>query len=50
MHATVELDDMLLKTARDCSGITDLNELLREALKALIERKASRLSKEEFSI
>lgn len=36
------LDDDLLQRAREYSGITQYSALLREALKALIEREAAR--------
>jgi len=42
MRATVSLDDELLKTAQEYTGITERTALLREALKTLISREASR--------
>ncbi len=42
MRATVSLDDNLLATAHEYSGLTERAELLREALKALIAREAGR--------
>jgi len=42
MRATVTLDDDLLKTAHEYSGIKERTELIREALKALIAREAGR--------
>lgn len=42
MRATVSLDDELVKTAQEFSGVTERSALLREALKALIHREASR--------
>ena len=42
MRATVALDDALLSRAQEYSGITERSALLREALKALIEREAGR--------
>ena len=42
MRATVSLDDDLLKTAHEYSGVTERAELIREALKALIAREAGR--------
>lgn len=42
MRATVSLDDNLLKTAFEYTGLTERAELLREALKALIAREAGR--------
>ena len=41
MRTTVSLDDDLVKTAQDYSGLTERTALLREALKALIQREAS---------
>ena len=42
MRATVALDDELVKTAQEFSGVTERTALLREALKALIHQEASR--------
>jgi Arc/MetJ family transcription regulator len=42
MRATVSLDDELLKTAHEYTGLTERAELIREALKALIAREAGR--------
>lgn len=42
MRATVSLDDELLQKAQQYSGVSERTALLREALKALIEREASR--------
>lgn len=42
MRATVALDDELVKTAQEYTGVTERTALLREALKALIHREASR--------
>ena len=42
MRATVALDDELVKTAQEFSGLTERSALLREALKALIHQEASR--------
>jgi Arc/MetJ family transcription regulator len=42
MRATVTLDDDLLSTATQYTGITERSALLREALKALIHIEASR--------
>ena len=39
MQVTIDLDDLLLARARDISGITELDALLREALIALIMRQ-----------
>jgi Arc/MetJ family transcription regulator len=42
MRATVTLDDDLVRTAQEYSGITERSALVREALKALIHMEASR--------
>jgi hypothetical protein len=42
MRATLNNDDHLLGTAAGLSGIAEKNALLREALKALIERQSAR--------
>ena len=42
MRTTVSLDDELVKTAQEYTGITERTALLREALKALIRLEASR--------
>ncbi len=42
MRATVSLDDELVRTAKEYSGITERSALLREGLKALIHLEASR--------
>jgi Arc/MetJ family transcription regulator len=42
MRATVSLDDELVRQAQEYSGVTERTALLREALKALIHREASR--------
>jgi Arc/MetJ family transcription regulator len=42
MRATVEIDDALLRTAHEYTGITNRAELIREALKSLIAREAGR--------
>jgi Arc/MetJ family transcription regulator len=42
MRATVSLDDDLLQRAQEYTGVSERTALLREALKALIEREASR--------
>jgi Arc/MetJ family transcription regulator len=42
MRATVSLDDELVRTAQEFSGVTERSALLREALKALIHQEASR--------
>lgn len=42
MRTTVALDDELVRTAQEYSGVTERTALLREALKALIHFEASR--------
>ena len=42
MRATVSVDDELLRTAQEYSGLTERAALIREALKALIAREAGR--------
>ena len=42
MRATVSLDDDLLRTAHEYTGVTERAELIREGLKALIAREAGR--------
>jgi len=42
MRTTVTLDDELLATAREYTGITETPALLRAALRALVEREAAR--------
>jgi Arc/MetJ family transcription regulator len=42
MRTTIALDDDLLAEAERLSGITERAALVREALRALIEREASR--------
>ncbi|HEY0796788.1 MAG TPA: type II toxin-antitoxin system VapB family antitoxin [Acidisarcina sp.] len=42
MRVTVELDDELMRSAQELSGIIERTTLLREALKALIHIEASR--------
>ena len=42
MRTTVILDDALLAKAQSLSGIQDRSPLIREALKALIERESAR--------
>ena len=42
MRTTVNLDDELLEKARQLSGIDERSALLREALRALIQREAAR--------
>ena len=42
MRTTISLDDELVLKAQDYTGIEEKAALIREALKALIEREASR--------
>jgi Arc/MetJ family transcription regulator len=42
MRAILALDDELLERARACTGLKDKSSVVREALKALIERESAR--------
>ena len=42
MRTTIALDDDLIRTAQEFTGIDEKAALIREALKALIHREASR--------
>ncbi len=42
MRTTVALDDELLAKAQEYTGVREKSAVLREALKALIEREAGR--------
>ena len=42
MRTTVTLDDQLLDRAADLTGVRERGPLLREALRALIERESAR--------
>jgi Arc/MetJ family transcription regulator len=42
MRTTVTLDDELVARAQDYTGVREKSALLREALKALVEREAAR--------
>jgi Arc/MetJ family transcription regulator len=42
MRTTVAIDDKLLAKAEEFTGLHEKSDLLREALKALIERENSR--------
>lgn len=42
MRVTLNLDDKLIRQATELTGILDKTTLLRESLKALIERESSR--------
>lgn len=41
MRTTIALDDGLVKTAQELTGLTERSALVREALRALIEREAA---------
>jgi Arc/MetJ family transcription regulator len=42
MRTTIALDDNLIRTAQEYTGLMEKSALMREALKALIEREAAR--------
>ena len=42
MRMTLALDDELLATAQEYTGLNEISALVREALRALIEREAAR--------
>jgi Arc/MetJ family transcription regulator len=42
MRTTIALDDDLIKTAQEYTGLVEKSALMREALKGLIEREAAR--------
>jgi Arc/MetJ family transcription regulator len=42
MRTTLALDDNLLRIAEEFTGVTEKTALVREALKALIERESAR--------
>ena len=42
MRTTLALDDDLVREAQELTGISEKTALVREALKSLIEREASR--------
>jgi Arc/MetJ family transcription regulator len=42
MRTTIALDDDLLAEAQACTGLKEKSALVREALKALIERESAR--------
>jgi Arc/MetJ family transcription regulator len=42
MRTTLALDDVLLAKAQAATGLTEKSALVREALKALIERESAR--------
>lgn len=42
MRTTITVDDELVATAQEYSGIENKSELMRQALTALVEREAAR--------
>ena len=42
MRTTLALDDELLEKAQACTGLREKSALVREALRALIERESAR--------
>ena len=42
MRTTIALDDDLVSEAQDLTGLTEKSSLIRQALKALIERESAR--------
>ena len=42
MRTTINLDDDLIATAQEYTGLTEKSALVREALKELIQREAAR--------
>jgi Arc/MetJ family transcription regulator len=42
MRTTLALDDDLVRLAQEFTGVTEKSALIREALKALIERESAR--------
>ena len=42
MRTTLALDDELVRTAQEFTGVVEKTALIREALKALIERESAR--------
>jgi Arc/MetJ family transcription regulator len=42
MRTTIALDDKLVRTAQEFTGVSEKAALIREALKALIERESAR--------
>jgi Arc/MetJ family transcription regulator len=42
MRTTIALDDDLIRTAQEFTGVEEKTALVREALKALIERESAR--------
>ncbi|MGA2205452.1 MAG: type II toxin-antitoxin system VapB family antitoxin [Terracidiphilus sp.] len=42
MRTTLAIDDDLIRTAQEFTGVTEKTALVREALKSLIERESAR--------
>jgi Arc/MetJ family transcription regulator len=42
MRTTITLDDELVRTAQEITGVQEKTALIREALKSLIQREAAR--------
>ena len=42
MRTTLAIDDDLIRTAQEVTGVTEKTALVREALKSLIERESAR--------
>jgi Arc/MetJ family transcription regulator len=42
MRTTINLDDELLADAREATGLTETSAIIREALRALVQREAAR--------
>lgn len=42
MRTTINIDDQLLAEAQSLTGVTEKSALIREGLKALIERESAR--------
>lgn len=42
MRTTITLDDDLVRTAQEYTGVTEKTTLIREALKSLVQKEAAR--------
>jgi Arc/MetJ family transcription regulator len=42
MRTTITLDDELVRTAQEYTGVTEKSALIREALRSLIQKEAAR--------
>jgi Arc/MetJ family transcription regulator len=42
MRTTITLDDELVRTAQEYTGLTEKTALIREALKSLVQKEAAR--------